>query len=97
MTEQGSNFKKRNKKRKISGMMELGSDSDDETQSPRKPIHHSDGDADGESSENGKDVGRKDTEASLRIIQQENYTSQNMPHVLTNIMIKNFKPSFFKL
>ena len=87
-------------KRKLDSM---DSDEDvDEMDSPESKkiepikIGHDGDEADEQADDENDDVECKEVANKLQV-QQETYIEENMPHVLTNILIQQFKPSFFKL
>ena len=59
-------------------------------------IGHDEDEANEEVDDETDDVESKEVAIKLQV-QQETYIQEHMPHVLTNILIQQFKPSFFKL
>ena len=79
----------------------MDSDEDDEMESTESKkiepikIGH-DGDEADEEMDDENDDESKEVADKLQV-QQEMYIQEQMPHVLMNILIQQFKPSFFKL
>ena len=81
----------------------MDSDEDvDEMESPESKkietikIGHDGDEADEEADDEADYVESKEVADKLQV-QQETYIQEHMPHILMNILIGQFKPSFFKL